>query len=278
MVSFTQSNAAVFATLLASLATTEAAYGRGYMLGRRPSTALGARMYPSFGGPSLFSRDMRRVMNDMDEMMNSMMGEMDDLFYEPRLALQQTTRPSYLLQGSPTLNALAQRRAEANGIVAKNSFGITQDDKQFQIAMDVPGASASDINLELVGDGRLLKISGETKRESEGISMHSQFERSFTLPKEVNVNEIAARMDNGVLTITAPKYEEVKESVRKIDIVENKKVEDGVEEVGNNANEEEDTLPVQEKNGEDMQPKPETDESVIDLDHDVDVDADAVKE
>ena len=234
-------------------------------LGRRPSTALGIRMHPSFGGPPIFSRDMRRVMNGMDEMMNSMMGEMDEMFYEPRLTLQEAGRPSYLLQGSPTLNALAQRRAESSGLANRNSFGITQDGKQFQIAVDVPGASANDINLELVADGRVLKISGETKRESGGISMHSSFERSFTLPKEVNVSEITAHMDNGVLTITAPKYEEAKENVRKIDIVENKKAEDEAEEVVNEANEEEDASPVQEKE-EDQKTKPETDESVIDLD------------
>lgn len=201
-------------------------------------------------------------MNDMDEMMSNMVGKM---FYEPRLALQEAGTPSYLLQGSPTLNALAQRRAENNGLANRNSFGITQDDEQFQIAVDVPGASANDINLELVDDGRVLKISGETKRESGGISMHSSFERSLTFPNEVNVSELTAHMDNGVLTITAPKYEEVKENIRKIDIVENKKAEDEAEEVVNEANKEEGASHAQKKE-EDHKTKPETDESVIDLD------------
>ena len=47
-----------------------------------------------------------------------------------------------------------------------------------------------------------------------GISMHSSFKRLFTLPKEVTVSKVTAHTNNGVLTITAPKYEEVKENIR----------------------------------------------------------------
>ena len=123
------------------------------------------------------------------------------------------------LQGKPAANALSQSSK------AENAFGITQDDKQIQIAVDVPGAKASDINLQLEEDNRLLRISGETKYEEGGISVHSQFERSFTLNCDIDTSQISAQMDNGVFTITAPKYKEAKETARRIDVVENEKIE-----------------------------------------------------
>jgi len=211
------------ATFLASLALTEAAYRHMYM-GSRPSMALGPRMLTARSGrPSLFSRDIGRVMHNVDEMFNFMPGDLNEMFYAP-LPWERRSRPSHLLQGSPVLNALVQRKATSKDLV-KNAYGITQDDKRLQIVVNVPDAKAGDINLRLEDNGRLLKVSGETNREEEGISVHSRFERSFMLPRDINRNEISARMDSGVLTITAPKSEVTKENVRRIDIVENEKAE-----------------------------------------------------
>mmetsp|Transcript_10537 Transcript_10537/g.18508 ORF Transcript_10537/g.18508 Transcript_10537/m.18508 type:complete len:267 (+) Transcript_10537:101-901(+) len=261
MVSFLQSSAAVTAALLASLSSTNA-YGRIYF-GSRPTMALGNRMQPTRSRPSLFSRGIARTIHDMDEMVNSMLGGMDEMFYEP-FALQRISRPSYLLQEKPAKNALSQ------GMENKNALGITQDDKQVQFAVEVPGAKASDINLQLDEDGRVLKISGETKREEGGISVHSRFERSFTLNRDIDTSRISARMDDGVLTITAPKYEEVKETVRRIEVAEDNKIEDEkvVEEkerVDASISHEENEKSPKSKD-ESQTVKPESDESLIDLD------------
>mmetsp|Transcript_24790 Transcript_24790/g.39083 ORF Transcript_24790/g.39083 Transcript_24790/m.39083 type:complete len:261 (+) Transcript_24790:126-908(+) len=258
MVLLSRSSAAVIAALLASTVSTEAAYGRNYLVSR-PSMALGSRMFRDFGGyPSLFSRDVRRDIRDVDEIFRTVMGDIDERFYEP-LALQRMGRPYYLLQGRPSCNALAQ----AQGSTAKTAFGITQDDKQIQIAVDVPGAKASDINLQLDEDGRRLTISGEMKREEEGISVHSRFERSFTLNRDTDTSQISAQMDNGVLTITAPKYEEAKKYVRRIDVVENEKL--GTSDADVEKEEGADVTSSHEKE-ESREVKPGVDESVIDFD------------
>ena len=187
MVSFYQSNAAVLAALLASTATTDA-YGR-YYVGSRPSRALGSRMMlPTrrSGRPSFFSQDIQRVMNGLDEVFDTVLGDVDDMFYEP-FQVQRMSRPSYLLQGpAQTLNALA-----AAGKAKQNAFGITQDDKQLQIVVEVPGATANDINLQLEDDGHLLRISGEMKREEGGISVHSRFDRAFSLNRDVDTSMIS---------------------------------------------------------------------------------------
>ncbi|KAL7546900.1 hypothetical protein ACHAWF_010231, partial [Thalassiosira exigua] len=213
MVLFLQPNAAAIVALLASLTSSDAAYYGPLYMRSRPSTTLGSRMLPAVSSPSFFSRDMRRAVDDIDNMFDTILGDMDEMFYEPSL-----------LSRRPHLNALVQDKATGQAL-AQNQFGITQDDRHFQIILDVPGAKASDVNLELAGDGRVLKISGESKREDEGIAIHSRFERSFTLPRNVNEGDITAKMEDGILTITAPKYEKEKERIRRIEIVETKRAQ-----------------------------------------------------
>jgi len=202
-----------------------------------------------------FSRDIQRVMHEFDDMF----GTIDEMFHEP-FSLQRISRPSYLLQGPSASNALAPSRAKA-------SYGITQDDKQLQIAVEVPGAKASDINLQLEddGDGHLLRISGETKREEGGISVHSRFDKSFTLSRNVDTAKISAKMENGILTINAPKFEEAKETVRKIDVVENEMLGSGSGDVEDKVEKVEASLP-QEQEEIQKEAKAEIDDSVIDLD------------
>ena len=265
MVSFLRSNKAVTAALLASSLAKTDAYGRLYYRNHRPSTALASRMLPAAlvgGGPSLLSRDARRVMRDMDEMFDSMLGDFDDMFYHPaRLPLLHARGPSpYLLRwGGPESNALPSLAAER----PRNAHWIAQDDGQIKIAMDVRGTEASDIDLRLDEDGRVLRISGETKREEGGISVHSRFDRAFALNRDVDTSKISARIDDGVLTIVAPKYDEgeVKENIRRIDIVENEKVESDEAAI----NEVMDTQ-TSHKKEESPKMEQEADDSLIDLD------------
>jgi len=240
MVHLLPSNAAAIAAALvaSTLTSSDAAYGRYYIDTPRPSAM-------AFGGaPSgLISRDPRRDMiYEMDEMLNSMLGgggrrqsrarSLDELFYEP-FAFRPSS--SYFLQELPlTLNALLPSTSAASttpstALATRTTFGITQDDEtQLQIVVHLPpGTTARDVNLKLNEVNHVLSISGETKREEGGISVHSRFDRSFTLhPRDVDMSKITAQLDdNGVLTIIAPKFPKVdeeveKENVRRIDIVE----------------------------------------------------------
>ena len=280
MVSFTQSSAALATatTLLSSLATSDA-YARFYMSPTRPSSALG---YSSGGRRgSLFSNDMRRVMNNMDSMMDSMLDEMMvDPFSLTRSRMRSRSL-SYLLQGSTpsSRRALAARpslKQRTNNAAPR--YGITQDEKHIQLALEVPaGATANDINLSLEENDRVLKISGKATQEEEGISVQSSFNRSFTLGRNVDTDNISASLENNVLTINAPKkLEEVKESTRRIDIVENKAIESGEETA---VKEEEKEVPQEESFVDEVVPQEKVeatasandvsikvDDSVIDLD------------
>jgi HSP20 family protein len=207
---------------------------------------------PMMGRPSYFSRrDIGGFMDEVDVMLSTMMGTFDDMFYEPLPMQRMMSRPSY---------RLLQRSSQAN---KPKHAHITQDEKQIQVKVEVPGAKAGDVNLQFDDDNRLLRITGETKSEDEGISVHSRFENSFILDRNVDISKISAQMDNGILTITAPKFEELKCTVRRIDVVDNSddilKLEskDGASHVVDSSKTEEKVVQEKEDN---------VDDSVLDLD------------
>ncbi len=256
--------------LLAMTASTDA-----YRITYRPAfpTRAVRRTSPfALSRQSYFPSDIGRMMEDVEELFDSMLGDVNDMYFDSS-PFQLRSRPTYLLAGQPS-TALAPKRPV-------NTYSITQDEKQVKMVVTVPGAKASDVKLDLDEDNRTLRISGETKVEEEGLSVHSKFEKSFTLDRNLDINGVTAEFDNGVLTITAPKFEEIKDSVRRIDVVDNSSSEEEVNEVAQAEKNVEDDVAVadtevkaedetsDQKNEQEVEPEPEhkTDESVIDLDN-----------
>lgn len=92
---------------------------------------------------------------------------------------------------------------------------VTEEEKAFRLTAELPGIKKEDIKLE-VKDG-ILSISAEhaeEKTEERGEfrwreRRSGSFKRSFWLPENVNENLIEAKVEEGVLTVTLPKVEEV---------------------------------------------------------------------
>jgi HSP20 family protein len=94
----------------------------------------------------------------------------------------------------------------------------TEDDVVVRAAL--PGIKADEVQINVTGDttGPVVTIRGETKHEEEkkDKSWHIRehrwgaFERSVRLPGGVIADKAKADFDNGILTITLPKSEEVK--------------------------------------------------------------------
>jgi HSP20 family protein len=94
----------------------------------------------------------------------------------------------------------------------------------YKIALELPGVEADDIEIAVQEDS--LIVSGEKRfeRKEEGDSFffsereYGAFQRAFRLPGDANVNEVVADFKNGVLTITVPKAQTVRDDARRIPI------------------------------------------------------------
>jgi HSP20 family protein len=99
-----------------------------------------------------------------------------------------------------------------------NEFPIDlyRDKNSFVVRAELPGFRKEDLNVE-VADG-VLTVTGHQKAgestAKEGADKTTPQERrvsrSIPLPEQVQVDHIQAQYENGVLTVTVPKQEEVK--------------------------------------------------------------------
>ncbi|KAL5814683.1 hypothetical protein ACOSQ4_025324 [Xanthoceras sorbifolium] len=79
---------------------------------------------------------------------------------------------------------------------------------------DLPGLKKEEVKVEVEDDRKEDK--SDTWHRVEGSS--GKFSRRFRLPENVNMDQIKACMENGVLTVTAPKQEVKKPDVKAIEI------------------------------------------------------------
>ena len=109
------------------------------------------------------------------------------------------------------------------------AVNVKEEADAYQVEVAVPGMKKEDFKVEI--DHDLLKISAtrkETKNENQKEGRYSRreffyqsFERNFRLPKnQLNGDKIEARYEDGILHLTLPKLEEVKEKpARLIEII-----------------------------------------------------------
>lgn len=87
---------------------------------------------------------------------------------------------------------------------------LFEDKDNFFFRAELPGMKKEDIKVEL-GDG-VLTLSG-TRRSFAGDGQQErsfEFSRSLSVPARVQEKDIVAKYEDGVLTVTLPKAEEVK--------------------------------------------------------------------
>jgi HSP20 family protein len=114
--------------------------------------------------------------------------------------------------------------AEVPSTLAPYAVDVHEDADHFYVEAELPGFGKDDVDVTLE-DGVLTlraekkietKQGGDNKQPLHVERRWNRFERSFTLPAAVNENSVKATLNDGVLTITLDKREEVKP--RKIQI------------------------------------------------------------
>jgi HSP20 family protein len=95
------------------------------------------------------------------------------------------------------------------------ALDLYQDSDSIVAVVELPGMRKEEIEISL-HDGTLT-ISGERKRESANGEKAERteryvgaFRRSITLPTRVDASKVSATYQDGILTVTLPKAEEVK--------------------------------------------------------------------
>ena len=96
------------------------------------------------------------------------------------------------------------------------AIDMYQTDDDVVVKAALPGFKANEVQINVTGD--MLTLKGEMKHEDESKdkAWHireqrwSSFERAITLPTDVKADKASADFENGILTVTLPKAEEVK--------------------------------------------------------------------
>lgn len=91
-----------------------------------------------------------------------------------------------------------------------------QTDNDVIVKASIPGLKPDEVDISITGD--TLTIKGEHKEERETKEQdyflkerrYGAFSRSLTIPVPVKTDKAEATFENGVLTLTLPKAEEVK--------------------------------------------------------------------
>ena len=101
---------------------------------------------------------------------------------------------------------------------------VKELDKEYQIEIALPGVPKDEIKIS-TKDG-ILTIKKEEKKENEEKNdnyfrkefSYSSFERSFTLPDEIDKKSIKSKYSDGILIVTLPKSEKEVEDSEIIEI------------------------------------------------------------
>ncbi|MEO8412721.1 MAG: Hsp20/alpha crystallin family protein [Ginsengibacter sp.] len=113
--------------------------------------------------------------------------------------------------------------AQNNGINFP-PVNISETKDNFELEFNVPGRNKEDFKITV--DKNILTVSFDKKEESKDENKKQikkefslqPFKRSFTLDEKVIAENIAAKYEKGLLTLTLPKKEEVKVEAKQISV------------------------------------------------------------
>jgi HSP20 family protein len=101
---------------------------------------------------------------------------------------------------------------------------IRDEEKQYTVEAELPGLSKEDVSLEMDEESLVIKADKETSNEdkSEGYVRRERgkmsYYRHISLPADVDVAQVSAKMEDGVLKVVLPKKEKAESGKKKLDI------------------------------------------------------------
>ena len=96
-------------------------------------------------------------------------------------------------------------------------YSIHDDATIFQVELELPGVSMEDIDVQLEKETNVLYISGQ--RRVVGSAAATKFSKRFMLESTVDTQNISAKLNNGILTVTAQKKSKENDNKKRIPVV-----------------------------------------------------------
>ncbi|MCH4148036.1 MAG: Hsp20/alpha crystallin family protein [Prevotella sp.] len=97
------------------------------------------------------------------------------------------------------------------------AINVKESDKDYEVEVAAPGLKKEHCTVNINNDGNLdIKLENKSEHKEEDKKTrylrrefsYSNFVQTLILPDDVKKDDISAKVDNGVLTITLPKLEE----------------------------------------------------------------------
>lgn len=94
------------------------------------------------------------------------------------------------------------------------AINVKETEKEYTVEVAAPGMTKDDFNVNIDKEGNLhIHMEAHTEKKEEDKKSHylrrefaySKFEQTLLLPDDVEKEAIAARVNDGVLTVTLPK-------------------------------------------------------------------------
>ena len=110
------------------------------------------------------------------------------------------------------LAPLAQGARRIDEGLAMPRLDVSEHEKAFEVQAELPGVKKEDVKVSI--DGQRVTIEGECQQANEQRQgeqlVYSErstrrYQRSFTLPSEVDDASAEAKLENGILMLTLPK-------------------------------------------------------------------------
>lgn len=103
----------------------------------------------------------------------------------------------------------------AEDVPGEIKIDVTENDKDYEVRAEVPGAKKEDIRVTV--DGNFVSIAAEARKEKEDKSKggrvivresyYGSVSRGFSLASEIDDKAVVAKLEDGVLKLTLPKRE-----------------------------------------------------------------------
>jgi HSP20 family protein len=119
----------------------------------------------------------------------------------------------YVRPNSNLINRFGALESVPRANISKSDRGVT-------ILLAVPGLSRSDFNISVENSVLTVSAKQESEVDAPGYKEfdYGSFERSWTLPKSVDVDRIEANYEAGVLMLEVPYEKEARGMSRKIEV------------------------------------------------------------